>query len=215
MYFCIMKVRYSFLLFLFICSIFINCLPTLGPQFVTITMVNNLAVDSPVGLNGNQAILSHKSLFYSFESASIISNSDSNSTKWDVRLQFDDDNYPIINFNGGSSGPGNAGAYLLTGILDTLLYASNAAIKLDSLNKPVVSYDPQNISQNPGWFNYDEINNFIYPVPNRFLVIRTANRRWVKLEVISFYKNSNSTTQENLGFISFRYTYQPNGTPVF
>ncbi|MCX8473201.1 MAG: HmuY family protein [Sediminibacterium sp.] len=210
-----MKLKLFGFLGIIVIVFFNNCIPNLGPQFVTINTISNLAVDSPIGLNGNNAVLSHGRLFYSFETASQISAVDSNSTKWDIRLQFNNNNYPIINFNGGSSGPGNAGAYLLTGILDTLLYASNNSIILDSLAKPVVAYSPQNVSLIPGWFNYDQINNFIYPVPNRFLVIRTANRRWVKLEVISFYKNSNSTTQLNLGFISFRYTYQPNGTPVF
>ena len=210
-----LKKKYFSPLIILAFVMFQNCTQTFAPQFVILKTENNLRVDSSINVVHDQAILSHTVWYYSFETQGVVPPQDSASTQWDIKVVFTtNNNYPSIEFNGGSSGRGVGGAYLTTGILDTLLYAQDNYIRQDQLNKPVVSPLPDNNSSN-SWFKYDQINNFIYPVPQRFLVIRTANRKWAKMEILSFYKNSNSTTPANLGFLSFRYVFQPNGTPVF
>ena len=210
-----LKKKIVFPIVVFVFFVFQNCTQTFQPQFVILKTENNLRVDSVLNIVNSQAILTHTAWYYSFETQSVIPPQDSASTLWDIRVVFSmNNNYPTIQFNGGSSGRGVGGAYLTTGILDTLLYAQDIRVKQDQPNNPVVSVFPDNNTSN-SWFKYDAINNFIYPVPQRFLVIRTANRKWAKMEVLSFYKNSNSTTQNNLGYFSFRYVFQPNGTPVF
>ncbi|MEY3246290.1 MAG: hypothetical protein RL253_1464, partial [Bacteroidota bacterium] len=79
------------------------------PQVTLIQkIVKDVPADTILGVSQiGQPYGSGKFTFYSFETNSIVPNSDSNSTKWDIGVRGS-----TIITNGGTSGPGNGGAFV-------------------------------------------------------------------------------------------------------
>jgi hypothetical protein len=67
-----------------------------------------------------------------------------------------------------------------------------------------------------GWFDYDFNTHVITPVENRILLIKTQTRKFVKLEILDYYKSEFSTDGpvETPRYYSFRYLMQKDGSRV-
>ena len=54
----------------------------------------------------------------------------------------------------------------------------------------------------------------ITPIPGRTLVIKTADGKYAKLEVLSYYKDApaSPTAADPSGYYKFRYSFQSDGT---
>ena len=196
---------------------FISCKKNETPLVINTVItdtVTDLAADTIIGLSNMQPVGAGKFTFYSIESKSVISNADSNSTKWDIGLRG-----TTILTNGGTSGPGFGGAFVYNGTFDELTSISaDSVFKVD--NAPTAYAIPT--GSNKGWYVYDFLTNLINPVPGRVLVIRTANGNYAKLEIFSYYKggtpSANVPDAEKLArqrYYTFRYTYQSNGSKIF
>lgn len=183
---------------------------------VTAVTVKDIPADTVVGLSAQGIpITNGKYTFYSLERNTIVPNTDSASTKWDIAFMA-----TKIITNGGTSGTGLGGAFVYTGLFDAL-----ATIPTDSVfktdNAPA-SYAITTGSGN-GWYNYDGANNLITPLAGRVLVIRTALGKYAKMEIISYYKggvtlpvSASATDKLNKQrYYTFRFAYQPNGTKTF
>jgi hypothetical protein len=76
---------------------------------------------------------------------------------------------------------------------------------------------------NKGWYVLDFVTNILSPIPGRVMVIRTANGKYAKVEILNYYKGgvnpaANATDAEKSSkqrFYTFRFTYQSNGTKNF
>ena len=178
--------------------------------------VKDIPADTVVGLSAQGApITNGKYTFYSLEKNAIVPNTDSASTKWDIAFMA-----TRIIINGGTSGTGQGGAFVYTGLFDDLkTIPTDSVFKTD--NAPT-SY-AITAGSGKGWYTYDGLNNLITPLAGRVLVIRTASGKYVKMEITSYYKGgatlpASASDMEKLTkqrYYSFRFAYQPNGTKTF
>lgn len=151
--------------------------------------------------------------FYSLRENKIIAQSDSATDKWDLGFK----GTTIIN-NSGISGPGNGGATIVDGIFEELNTApsSFSTDGTSSLAIPTAS--------NNGWYQYTSTNppeHAILPIAGKVIMVRTADGKYAKVEIQSYYKGKpNTTTPEfaNLAtrppgrHYNFRFVYQPDGS---
>lgn len=150
----------------------------------------------------------NKFTFFSFKDNKIIANSDSATTKWDVGFRG-----TTIIVNGGAIRVGQGGAYIFTGTFDELREISASATfaqdnALTNLAIPTAS--------GMGWYNYNPMTMIISPIPGRVLVIRTADGKFAKMEILSYYKDapnpSTITLTTPARHYTFRFVYQGDGS---
>lgn len=182
---------------------------------VTSSTVNSLPADTIIGLANGQPFGAGKFTFFSLANNKVVANSDSNSVNWDIAFRG-----TTIITNGGNSGPGAGGAFIYTGTFDALTtIPTDSTFKVD--NAPA-SY-AITTGSNKGWYVYDYVNNLITPIPGRVLVIRTANGKYAKIEILNYYKGgvtpaataSDAVKMSDQRYYTFRFSYQANGTKVF
>jgi hypothetical protein len=180
-----------------------------------ITTVQNLVADTIVGFAANgQPFGNGKFTFFSLENKTLIANADSATNKWDIAFRG-----TTIAVNSGSSGPGNAGAFVQLGAFDDLKTISpDSVFRLDAA--PVYAIRS---GSNNGWYSYNAPVNLLTPLPGRVLVVRTASGKYAKMEILNYYKGGttpSSTASDDdkirkQRFYNFRFQYQPNGSKQF
>jgi hypothetical protein len=182
----------------------------------SITTVKNLPADTIIGVaSTGQPIGAGKYSFFSLQTGQWLPNSDSATTKWDLAFAG-----TTIRVNNATSGPGTGGAFVYVGTFDAL-----STIPVDSTfridNHPTSYAIPKGSGK--GWYNYDGANNLLTPVPGRVLVIKTANGKYAKVEILNFYRGgvtpsataSDAVKTFEQRYYTFRYAYQGNGTMTF
>ena len=180
------------------------------PVTLTANTVANLAADPPSGgynpINGQPIGVTKKYTLFSFKSGMAVANVDSASSKWDIGF-----NGTNIIVNSGTSGPGTASAQVVNGIFTDITLAPDDGYKQD--NKVTPFYAITRGSGN-GWYNYNQASNLISPIAGRILVIKTADQKYAKMEILSYYQNSpvspSSTDKDR--YYTFRYVYQSDGS---
>jgi len=180
------------------------------------TTVKDLPADTIVGITPQgQPFGTGKFTFYSLEKNTIIANSDSATTKWDLAF-----NGTKILTNSGNSGSGLGGAFIQIGLFEELkTISSDSVFKTD--NGP--SSYAVTFGSGRGWYTYDPIKNLVTPLAGRVLVIRTASGKYAKVEIIAYYKGgatlaATAPDAEKISkqrYYTFRYVFQPNGTRNF
>jgi hypothetical protein len=189
---------------------------TVVPQVTLIEkIVKDLPADTIVGLSPiGQPIGAGKFTFYSLETNSVIPNSDSNSTKWDIGLRGS-----TIITNAGTSGPGKGGAFVYVGTFDELTKVpADSTFRVDAAPNYAIT-----ASSNKGWYVYAPQVNLLTPLPGRVLVIKTANGKYAKIEILNYYKGGvtpAASASDNIKIFSqryftFKFTYQADGTTNF
>jgi hypothetical protein len=188
---------------------------TVVVETVTSSTINSLPADTIVGVSNGQPVGIGKFSFFSIESNSVIASADSNSKKWDIGLRG-----TTIITNAGTSGPGTGGAFVFKGTFDELKTISpDSTFKVD--NAPTSYAIPT--GSNKGWYVLDFVTNLLSPIPGRVLVIKTANGKFAKIEILNYYKGgttpaANATDAEKSSrqrFYTFRFAYQSNGSKSF
>lgn len=183
---------------------------------ITAVTVKDIPADTVVGLSAQgMPITNGIYTFYSLERNTIVPNSDSASTKWDIAFMA-----TRIITNGGTSGTGLGGAFVYTGLFDDLkTIPTDSVFKTD--NAPT-SY-AITTGSGKGWYTYDQLTSLITPLAGRVLVIKTASGKYAKMEITCYYKGgvtlpASATDMEKLTkqrYYTFRFAYQPNGTKTF
>ena len=180
-----------------------------------IVNVKNLQADKILGIGAMGPAGGGKYSFFSLETNSKISTTDSASSNWDLAFGGN-----TIRVNNVTSGPGNGGAFVYNGTFDALTAVPvDSSFKVD--NAPV-SYAITKGS-GKGWYTYDGPNNLITATPGRILVIRTASGKYAKVEILNYYKGgvtpattaSDSIKAFDSRYYTFRYSYQSNGSTTF
>ncbi len=192
--------------------------------------VDSVSRDLPAdtGISGNiggrPVIGRGKFTFYSLREHKVIPNSDSATNKWDIGFRG-----TTICVNGGASGPGQGAALMANGIFADLKTAPTTGYKTDSLVNGSKKYF---LSSNPSarWYNYIGKNEgtpqqygIIVPVPGNVIWVKTADGKYAKVEIISYYRgvpaDPNNLTINQAGalarFYTFRYSVQTNGSANF
>jgi hypothetical protein len=151
-------------------------------------------------------------VYYSLSTGTQITGADTATSKWDIKFKG-----TSIFVNSGSSGIGTTQAQIVSSTFEALTVAPTADYKTDASGTPAIS----------GWYTYTnttEPQHAILTVPGKIIVVKTSDGKYVKLEIISYYKgNPNTTTAEfaNLAtrpasrFFTFRFAYQGDGTTSF
>lgn len=183
---------------------------------ITAVTVRDIPADTVVGLSAQGAPLyTGKYTFYSLEKNGLVPSTDSASSKWDIGFMA-----TKIIINGGTSGPGQGGAFVYTGLFDELkTIPADSTFKVD--NAPA-SF-AVTFGSGKGWYTYDGLKNLVTPLAGRVLVIRTASGKYAKLEITAYYKGgttlaASASDLEKLTkqrYYTFRFAYQPNGSKTF
>jgi len=171
--------------------------------------INNLAADPATSYDPNTGApsgFSNLFTFFRFSDSTIVPNSDSATAKWDIAFRS-----TTILINSQSSGPGQAEAFTFNG-----LFADLKVIPQDSVFKKDLS--PTELAIGKTWYNYDPVSYIISPKPGKVFVIKTNNNKYVKMEILSFYKDApaNPNAQRDPArYYSFRYVIQNDGSKKF
>jgi hypothetical protein len=183
-------------------------------------IVKDVPADTIIGLSQiGQPLGSGKFTFYSFENNAIVANSDSNSTKWDIGFRG-----TTIIVNGGTSGPGNGGAFIYVGTFDDLgSVPSDSTFKVDAVVPNAAPSYAITLGSNKGWYLYNAPVNLVTPLPGRVLVFRTATGKYAKVEILNYYKGGTTPAATdpdpvkiyNQRYYTFKYSYQADGTTNF
>ncbi|BBM69284.1 HmuY family protein [Rhodothermus marinus] len=140
--------------------------------------------------------------------------SDSASTAWDLAFQGTN-----ILINGGTSGPGQGGAVVLEVPFDEVTEAPTD----DQFRVDGVDECPNGVKRaicpgsGNGWYNYDPTTHIVTPIPGRTIVVRTADGRYAKVRILSYYKGAPDPgaidPEANPSrYYTFEYVFQPDGS---
>ncbi|MFN3597728.1 MAG: hypothetical protein ACK41D_10710 [Rubricoccaceae bacterium] len=114
-------------------------------------------------------------------------------TAWDIGLRGTE-----IIANAPPHGPGRGGVQLLEADFDALA------------ELPADGYAPALAAR---WFDYGE--GVVTPAPGRVLAVRTADGRYAKLRIESYYRDAPAAPQPGLHtprYYTFAYAFQPDGS---
>lgn len=179
-------------------------------------LVNDLKADPTHGPDGTPLERTNHFTFFSFKNNTVVPLSDSATTKWDIGFRS-----TTIIVNGGTSGPGEGEAQIVSGIFEEFTQAPEGGYKADSEGTYA-------IQGTDGWYNYTghmgTPANAIIPIPGKTIMIKTAEGKYAKMEILSYYLGSPDTTTSEFAdmtkrppsrYYSFRFIYQPDGSKDF
>ncbi len=141
--------------------------------------------------------------FFNFKNGSLVSNTDSATSKWDFGLRF---TTFIINSN--ASGPGNAGVILQNNIYSSVNVAPDLGYAYDTTSAKKAVVDGS-------WYNYNSATRSFSPKAGQTFVFRTADNYYVKMELLKVdYDAFVGQTPTKLIY-RFRFSYQANASKSF
>lgn len=212
----------AFSLFIGLATLGVSCekdqpVNPVGLQAVT---VQNLSADTIIGITpgvpptGGMPYGSGKFTFFSLENNAIIPSADSASNRWDLGFRG-----TTIITNSGSSGPGQGGAFVWTGLFaDLKSIPADSSFRVDAAPNYAIP-----VGSGRAWYTYSQAEQLVRPIPGKVLVIRTASGKFAKVEILNYYKGGvtpavtepDSVKYKLQRYYTFRYTLQPNGSRDF
>lgn len=181
-------------------------------------LVANLAADPAVrNPNTGQTQQTGRYTLYSLRENRVVANTDSATTQWDVGFQA-----TRIIFNGAASGPGNGGARIIPAIFDEVSAVPTGTLFAQDTTATRRALTAAGNHPN-GWYSYDVPPAFapagiITPQPGRTILVRTADGRYAKMRILSYYKDRPASPNPYVHLdrhYSFEYALQPDGTMRF
>lgn len=162
-------------------------------------------------INSNSASTNGHFAFYSLERNEPVAYTDSATTKWDIAFRS-----TVIIINGGTSGPGNGGAFVQRGttFADYKTISADSTFKLDATGGVYAI----TTGSDKGWYSYNPNTHIISPIAGNLLIVRTATGKYAKVEVTSYYQGAPAVPDANTavsGYYNFRFGYQSNGSKQF
>jgi hypothetical protein len=181
-----------------------------SPAVVTpleVETVENLhAPNDVVNRQTGEIIQQNPFRYFSFEHNGLVESVDGD---WDIGFKG-----TTIIVNSGVSGPGNARGLVMQGLFSDLAEVpEDATFRQDSEEELAIPSGSGN-----GWYNYDNNTHLVSPRPGRFLVFQTNAGNYVKMEILSYYKDNPTMDEVDFttgGYYTFEYVLQPNGSRVF
>lgn len=148
-------------------------------------------------------------VFYSLSEGKEITLADSATAKWDIGF-----NLATIILNSHASGPGQAGVIVKTGNYESATSAPTEGYSYDTTAMQLA------INSNPfspnAWYVYDPVTHAFSPKAGQYFIVKTADGKYAKLEMISVIPviDPGALYPKTLIY-KFRYTYQSNGSVNF
>lgn len=142
--------------------------------------------------------------YYSLRENKVIPTSEHNTDKWDIAFY-----RTTLYANHGEYGPGIGGLIAVTNTDFTYLTEAPESGYVDVLSG----------SQN-SWYNYDFSTHTISRKPGVVIVIKCADGKYAKMQILSYYKGYPNNIPEKPEdredkYYSFKYCIQMNGTRKF
>lgn len=157
-----------------------------------------------------------KTFYFSFATDSKVDSTAKKSTAWDISFAREYNSYVGINngSNEGSYGFGGPGKGAIMAVSQTYDSVKEAPSDADFQSKGVTSvgWDPGN---GLGWYFYDLKTHIAVPVKGRTYVLRTADGKYAKLELVSMYKGAPAVVTDlnwPSPYFTFRYYVQQDGS---
>ena len=145
--------------------------------------------------------------YFSLRNNSLVDGPDNND--WDIAF-----NSITVLTNSGVSGSGLGGGMVLTGEnFEKLKVLPVDGWRVDKDGEPALS--------SPSWYTYTGSEgsppHTIIPNPGVVLAIRTADNKYVKLQIQSYYMGGARIPRDGEAsrYYTFRYQFQPNGSKNF
>lgn len=164
--------------------------------------VENLAALQTADYTTNPPTFSGDFIKFSFANGATTTSN----TEWDIAFR----GTTIIVNGGVTSGiageptrQGNAAAYIENNTLDSVTEVNPDLFTQDSSTTLAIPSGSDN-----GWYNYNPMTRIVTPIPGKILVFRTHDDHYAKVEILSYYKDSDSTQAGQ--HYTFNYVYQPN-----
>ncbi|MBN9384742.1 MAG: HmuY family protein [Chitinophagaceae bacterium] len=157
-----------------------------------------------------------KTVYFSFTSNNTVDSSQKKSASWDVSFGNIYNSYVTINNGANPMSPGYGGStqgalYIVNQPFDSVKTVPagtevnvNGSAGMDGY--PSASW--------PGWYQYNSTTHLLTPIQARTLVIKMANGKYAKLQMISLYKGNpvNPTLSTPVPYITFKYWVQQDGS---
>lgn len=136
-------------------------------------------------------------IYFSLATGKEVPAADAKTKNWDIAFS-----KTTIATNSGTSGPGEGGAIVLEKPFDQVSEAPKDGYKTDG----DAGYAIPGGSGN-SWYKYDMSVHAILPIPGRTLLVKTADGKVAKVEIISYYKGApEDVPTEESSYYTFRYT---------
>jgi hypothetical protein len=127
-------------------------------------------------------------------------------TDWDIAFRG-----TTILVNGGSSTGltsepernGNAAVYMVEDTFANVTSINDSSFKQDSSEGLAIPTGSGN-----GWYSYNPTTHLISPIAGKVLIFRTADDLYAKVEILSYYKDKDPSSDGQ--HYTFDYVYQPN-----
>lgn len=142
---------------------------------------------------------------FSLRENKTIPNADSATARWDLGFRATE-----IIVNGGSSGPGNGAAQVAEGVFEDIVQAPTEGWKQDLPAKRAIPTGSGN-----GWYNYNAAAFIISPIPGRVILVRTADEKYAKVKILSYYKGAPDPVdpfEDSERYYTFDFLFQPDGS---
>jgi len=172
-----------------------------------VTLVEDLEADPFVGFAPDgRPVGTGRFTFFNLRDNHMMAAADSASTDWDVAFRG-----TTILINGGTSGPGQGAAQVVDGVFEEITEAPADGWQVDGAQGPAILDGSGN-----GWYNYNPAQMTVSPIPGRVILIRTADGRYAKVRVLSYYKGRPATpsADSEARYYTFEYVIQADGSRV-
>lgn len=214
-----MKSIFSLAVLLFLFSACSNTPPAPAP--VLAVRFDNLAADPATSFDpvtGAPTGFTNKFTFFSFSSGKVVDTP--SGTNWDLAFRA-----TTILVNGGTSGSGKGAAQIQTGIFGDLATAPTDGYRQDNDTGGLSPAAAPNTNlaiptgSGNGWYTATGGGpgspSVITATAGKFLVIKTADGKYAKVEILSYYKDAPATVNpltDMARYYTFQYVYQPDGS---
>ncbi len=162
-----------------------------------------------------------KYTFFSFKTGQIVTVSEPNkSALWDIGFQGTN-----IIINGGTGRAGVGGAIVQQGVFDEIKEAPATGYTQDDESSNQFAISGREFIQgvttttNNWWLNSGtRTSTIVSPIAGRVIIVKTADGRYAKMEILSFYKGAPAVVNNLVDLdrhFTFRYIYQPGNSNSF
>ncbi|MDN5288813.1 MAG: HmuY protein [Mucilaginibacter sp.] len=174
------------------------------------TVVNDLPGDV-----GKTISSGFKTFYFSFTTNAKVDSSQKKTSLWDISFSREYNSYVTIN-NGtneaslGFGGTGKGSMVVVNKAYDQVTEAPSD----DVFTATAITTAGWDSGSGNGWYFYDLKTHLAIPVKNRTYVLRTADGKYAKLEMISMYKGAPSVVTDlnwPAPYFTFRYYVQQDG----
>lgn len=185
-----------------------------APTLTAVTRVTSLAADPGTrDASTGQVRSTGRFTLYSLREGKVVldhtnaSRADSATATWDIGFRG-----ATIIVNGGSRGPGQGAAQVVASAFEALTAAPATGYDASG----TVPFNAGSTSIASVW-TYTPSANLMTPTPGKTLVVKTADGKYAKVKVVSYYQGNPATpTAESVSrYVTFDYVLQTNGTASF